>query len=552
MKPLAPKTLRKTFLSLTIVSSFSMMTAGHAGATIYNDAYTLRSTGQNAMPTGAWNLNTGFQGAQWGSYNGNGPVSFGVNAISGSAHAVIIPAVPGTPGFHVPGTGICLPFVGCDNGYDVPGIPGTPAVYGDTRTGTSADVNSSGRVGFDVNAGGRSSNVSVTLPFTTQMNISNSTPDGRYFHVSTSSSLGNGAAITATGATFSGGVAGVINLDNHISAANCFFGAGCNTSSSDANLNLGKFDIVGIDTANSHPFSAFGQNLPVGSYDTDINLRAGSSIRGEQGPIVGTLNVSQLSDLSGGTVNRGVLSLSGGQRFASIQADLTGIAQKVLGAPADLLNVHRDLLGLVNVDGTLLDARLGVNIGLSQSYAIDPHQQVTLQFDRLVTMTKLIDRRICSGFICFSLPEIVQETGTSITLDVGENADFNFNDGIGNLLSRSYSVASNAFTTNESVTLDPMSTIEAGCFDVEITRVGGTGRQCAYHDSFGFANQAFGVASAHFSLAGFNTYAFDFAPPGDVPEPATILLSSIGLASLAFARRRTNRSAKTSTSSFLA
>lgn len=584
---------KKTPAQLAIIGCFALAAPAAAVASplLYHDTYTLQTTNQSMWASGvqsSWSYDSGFQGAKWGTYAGNSPASGGINAISGSPNTEIFPATPGTPSVHIPSTrtcwaGICTPELG---NYDIPGIPSTPAVTADTRTGAAISASSSGQVGVEIKAKADGGAIAVVLPVSSQLAITETNP-GK-FHVSGSSIIISGAAISSTAPSFKAGVDGIINLDNSISATGCFIGVGCSTSGSSLNVDPGKFSIVAVDTTATKPFSAFGQDIPQVQFGKQILIRSGTESQEckaakaspglsaliENGtvpdpcaagpfaaPVVATIQVDKLLDHTGGTLSSGTLTARNQQSVLTVTADLTGILQKALGFPVDVLNPELNLK-VATVSGSLIDVQAGIALGLKQTFAFTPDVLTRLTFDRDVLQ---YERRIVSynvseapDFGCslyqalgnaFSAPSyecnginrvtrapvyglVAINVGHQITLDLFAGADFSFVSGMGNLLGRDYFVkdASN-FRSQSNLTIDPTLPIKAGCFDLELAAgLGGTGLQCAFTETYKTTGLAdIEVYQNSFSLIGFNIVSLASDDPLSVPEPSSILLMLLGL-----------------------
>jgi hypothetical protein len=510
-------TLRKVPLVLALSSIYAFGTA-YAVPVVYDNTFTLATSNQSIYGSGAqpsWGYDSGFQGAQWGTYAGNSPVSTGVNAISGSDVCVW--------------GGACV----------------------DTRTGAAINMSSSGRVGVDVTAQALGGSVSVTLPMSTQLTFGDKNSNG-VFHVSGSQQVNTGGVIAATGPSFKAGVNGVINLDNSVSAEGCFIGAGCSTSSSDLNIDPGKFSLVGLDTTQTKPFSAFGLGLPVFKYgkqydyrkdgsicavgsSTDCVTTAGTPVSVTVGtPKLATFALDKPQDFSGGTLSGSTLSASHNETVTTVNADLTGILQSVLGSPVDILNPSINF-GFASLNGSLLDAQAGVNLGLTQNLGFTPDLDVTLTFD--VPVYELIGGHLVNQ-------------GNSVTFNLAEGADLSFNGADGHLLNWTYSMSGgNQFTSSFGLSIDPDFQISAACIDLELSLgLGGTGNQCAYSNTFNTTNLLdINVDSQDFALGGFDTASFSQdSPPGGntTPEPGTLSLVGLAIAGMVQVERKRRERAR--------
>lgn len=552
-------------------------------AAIYNDTYTLKTSNQSMWYPGSrsqYSASTGFQGAAWGTYAGNAPVSGGIYAVSGSENAEIFP-------------------IGCGDWK-------LSACYADTRTGAAVSLASSGRVGVDVYASAEGGSLSVVLPVTTQMTIgekangvtslrgavqnpffptsidkSFAAVDG-VFRVSGSSSVLNGAAITTTAPTFSAGVNAIVNMDNSIVASGCFIFSGCSDTGFNANANPGTFNLVGIDSAQQKPVSVLGGAFSPITLGKEYTIRSGEApcvtstdcIVKVGAPTLAVIEANGLQNVSGGTLSGNELNLSANSPMLRLTADLTGIAQSVLGLPVDVLNPNINV-GVGSVSGSLFDAQIGVQLGLAQSFSLNPAMEVTLAFDKPVSQwvpqasLYLFDRVIAtvSGTLggyqettfyddlgrllgtsskpygimdymqsCWIFGCYLDDTshweqmGTNVAVNLSMGADLMFDGNAdGHLLSRTYGVSDSManFSSQTSLTVDGILPMRAGCFNVELKLgLGSTGQQCAYDHDFDLGGLAdLSLIGGLFSLGGFDAMTFaSELPQGEAPEPGTVWL----------------------------
>jgi hypothetical protein len=382
------------------------------------------------------------------------------------------------------------------------------------------------------------------------------------FRVSGVNTIGNGASIKTVAPSFQAGVDGIINLNNSFSVIGCTIGLGCTSSDSSANVNPGQFSIVGLNSANTKPLSAFGVDVPMVGYGKQLAIAGG----------VGVVTPYKLNDVSGGSVSGSTLSMSYNQTMLTVEADLTKIAQSVLGVGYDLLNSTLVDVKGASVTGTLLNAKAGVNLGITQSFSFDPDMQVTLVFDQPVSELQqvIVGYSAASecvdvpywGSICYPVtptPIYGQgwvNVGNSVTINLNQGKDLEFTGAVGSLLSRTYSIVDAAdFTSNTLLSIDPKGAVQAGCFTFKLPLGLGKYNPCLYADDFRTTDLAnVSVYSQTFALGGFDSASFDFAPAarnslnvsppfapngGDVPEPETLLLTTVGLLALAFTRSKT-------------
>lgn len=501
--PLTSKHARST-LFIAILGCFAAAAAPGAMATTttFNDAYVLQTSGQNAQTGFSYST---LQAGTWGTYAGGSAVTSGVNGITGSQNTVIVPATPGTPSVHVPGAcawgNVCLP------GFTIPGIPGTPAVTADTRTGVAFSESASGRVGVGVNANQSGATISAMLPVATSLTIGD-TVDGK-FHVSGTNTIASNAVLSATGASFSAGVSGVINMDTTIRATGCVVFAGCSTSNIPLNVNPGSFDVLSV-TSTPGPVNVNGvpsvlTNTYLNGDDSYIQLTAGG-----------------VGNVSGGSLTGNTLALSSSQQALSATIDLTKVATGAGIVSDEVLNPNIDFV-VGHIGGSLLNVKAGVDLGVDQTYAFTPHLMATLLFDRPVV-------NWVNG--------VAIDEGYEFTFDVSQGADLSFVDGgSGNLLSRSYFVLDeNNFRSTVSLDLDLTVPIRAACLDLDVVVT--SLNTCAYNGNVGTDLANYGVSSNYFSLGGFNTASYNDLVTLAVPEPSSVLLMLAGVFGMGYSARR--------------
>lgn len=491
-------------LRLAIIGCFAIAAMPEAMATnsmTFNDSYTLKTTGQNAQ-TG-FNYST-VQAGTWGTYAGGSAVTSGINGITGSPNAVVVPATPGTPSVNVPG--FCVWGGACVPGYTIPGIPGTPAVTADTRTGVAFSESASGKVGVGVTASQSGATIAAVLPVATSLTLTD-TGNGK-FHVSGTNTISSGAVLSASGASFSAGVSGVVNMDTSIQATACIVLAGCTTNTIPLNLNAGTFDVLSV-TSKPGPVNVNGVPTVI----------TGSTLNGDNSYI--QLTAGGVRNVTGGNLTNGTLSLSSSQNALTATIDLTRVASAVGGVGTAVLNPDINF-GIGHIGGTLLNVKAGVDMGVDQTYSFTPHLMATLLFDRPVVNW---------------INGVGIEEGYSFTFDVSQGADLSFlGGGSGNLISRNYFILDeNNFKSTASLDLDLTVPIRAGCLSFAIP--GSSINSCAYSGNVGTGLDNFQVASNAFSLGGFNTAAYNGVLALAVPEPSSVLLLLIGVLGMAYAVR---------------
>lgn len=552
----------------------------------YSDSFNFSTTGQSqfgpgSAPSASFN---GTISQTWGTYRNNNPVSYGVNGVTGSQNAIIIPATPGTPDIHVPGIpgvqigSFCVPFFGCTPsfstaipGFTIPGIPGTPAVRGDTRTGSAITVASSGEVGVGINTKVTAGNVSAVVPVNVNLDIKGNVGQG-IFSVKANSVVQPGATLTATAPTVNFGVNSVVNLNNSISATGCIIGAGCSSSSSSINLNPGNFNFITLDTATSKGLSIAGIDIPVttssGSYTVSTNKgvcavgTACSQIPvSVSGPALATVSYALPQTITSGPATGNTVSVVRKDAVINGSANLTGIVQSVLGAPLDILNPKISVkvpgipVAIGSVAGTTFKAQTGVSVGLNQSLsmAFDPNSViVTLNFENPVYKAQSANSAITcepppSNRCMPAIPSQFTLLGNTVSFGVGEE-EFLF--GGGNLISRTYSLRENAsqFSSQTGLDFGFNMPLQAGCYAVSVP--GFNTEKCGFNQTVNFFDPSISLFSNTFNLGGFNTASF-LTPfisdtpigggspvQGEVPEPSSILLAAIALLGMGMVMNR--------------
>jgi hypothetical protein len=386
-----------------------------------------------------------------------------------------------------------------------------------------------------------------------------------------------GGSIQISQPSFTANVDAIMNFDNTLSGTGCFLGAGCSSSSSSVNLDPGRFNLISLNTQDAHPISAFGLGLPIAKLDKTYTITTDAdgnvcvspcAKQVLQAPSLVRVTPYTLNNIVHGGIDAfsgETLSASGQQTVISADADLTGIAQKLLGASTDVLNPSisfgAGIFTAGTISGKLFDAQAGVNLGLSQSVSFTPSLYSTLNFDEPVDLWQPeLDFCVTNHFgpkECFTVAAQWVNAGNSITIPLdGSGTLMRYDNTPGDLISQTYGIqdaVNNDFAFRTGLTIDPNLLVQAGCFDFELAfDLGGTGLQCAFNTDFATTSLVdIGVDFSNFNLGGFNTVTVTDrdltpvesqpdvgSPTTTVPEPGTLSLLGAGALGLLARRRR--------------
>jgi hypothetical protein len=504
-----------------------------------------------------------FLGTRWGQYRETGD-----NPLADLLGFSPTPQTYQLGGF-VGGANTC---VGVDTYFGCAGF------RADTTTGASLELTTSGRIGVFVGAELFGGGVDVTLPVNATIGLPNQVTAGEFFTVTTSGeTLAQGAEISANAPSFRAYIDGVFDTENHFFGEACALGS-CVDGEFDVDINLGRFDLVEVDSSMADPWTVLGLNLP-GVPLAKLTKRAPSPTNPDgidetppidptpeplKPPVLLEVEISGLQDKTGGTLQNGSLGLTADHDVFDAKLSLTGFAETFLrppGSPAILKNKITlvpapDPIPDLGVTYTIANVEVGPVLSLRQNFDLTPVAAVRLQFDVPVTRMELVQigtqqvkvgEDCFLGFFCtdifeeqpiFAMQPVTHFDGV-IEILLGENATLAFNHGIGELVNRTYVMTDSTLRNTTSLLGRLEATAEFGCLEVP-----GIGDGCIFDQTWPTGNISLGSSARAFRIGGFNeveiggVFGFNGPAPATVPEPGTWILFLLGLAAILSGSRR--------------
>lgn len=587
-------TLMGTPLRAALAAMLLPLCSAPSHAVVFADQFTFQTTGQSLWSSGAqasWAYDSGFIGGTWGGgRSASSPVVFGLNGITGSANALIFPAIPEivispyipafttpavppiqltpyvppqlitpyvppqviTPPVNVPP--VCIPFLGCIPGYTIPGTytPAIPAVY----TPAIPATYSIGIPAFTTPA--VPAVISPALPA-----VYGDTRTGGAAGVQTSGALGFNVGAAANG----GGLGLVLPYQTQLTVPDRFMpgqvhrvgGSGSLANDGRASMLIDAPSFSGsvngiINTTNK----LSGQGCFIGAGCTAATIDANLD------KTIAILEVDT-TRAHPATALDGLLTLPvvlGQDLPITVGAQTVG--HVTINAPTDKqggmvngntlrLDTNQTLLRTTADFGGIAQAALGVPVDVLQPSisilgvasvgatvvnlqgGVNFGMSQALSFQANVDVTLSFDQNI------FNAQGLL--LGRSVTFDLGSGADIMFVNSP-TALTYTYTVgADSLFSNDTSISIDPLFAIRAGCVNLSVA--GGLLADidtCAYAQEFATTNlvQA-SVYKTSFGVAGFNSLSQDVTL---VPEPGTWAMLLAGLAGVGIAaRRRSGRQA---------
>jgi len=547
-------------------------------AALITDSVVFETSNQSmwsAGPTGTVRIEE-FLGTRWGTYRerGDNPLADLLN-ISPAAKKYEL-------GGFIGGENTC---VGADTWYGCAGF------RADTTTGARLEITTSGQVGVYVGAELSGGGVDVRLPVNASVSLPDQVTAGEFFTVSTTQQVsGAGASITANAPSFRAYIDGVFDTENHFFGEACIVGE-CVDGSFDVNINLGRFDLIEVDSSKADPWSVGGLTIP-GIPLAKFTKRAPSALNPDgidvtppidptpeplKPAILLQVEVAGLHATSGGTFQNGSLALtSANQDVFDAKLSLTGYAEaysRPPGSPAILKNKFPlvsapDPIPDIGVTYTIANVEVGPVLSMRQQFNFEPAPSVRLKFDVPVTRMEPVQvgtRQVKIGEvcvatipltgICFDYDDVfetqaiyaiqpVRHADGVVEIRLGENAQLAFNDGIGQLVDRTYLMSESSFSNTTALLARLEATAEFGCLEIP-----GIGEGCIFDQTWPTGNLQLGSTISKFTIGGFGEISragiYGFNVPGGgpgpdpdpgpgpgpigVPEPGTLSLLLLGV-----------------------
>ena len=468
-------------------------------------------------------------------------------------------------------------FVGGESNNVCIGIDGPLGCAGfrtdiDTTTGLKATLLSSGQVGPLVGLTLRGGSIDVKLPVMGTVALPDQITAGELFRVTTTGATqAEDASITAKAPSFNAFVDGVFNTENHFSGEGCVLGE-CAEGSFDADLNLGRFSLLEVDSSKESPWSIFGVEIPGVDFIGKITKRAPTPTNPDgidetppvdpnplKPPILLEAELHGLVDKTGGVVTGNQLAFQTNHDVLEAQLSLTGLLETLfpIAAGVGVLKNRITLVdnpisssGDIKLSYTIANVSVGPVLGLQQEFDLDPTPAVRLQFDKPVTRMEQV--QIGTNFRCdgvsilgsclgtlipepiFALRPVTHDDGI-VEIVLGEYADLSFDAGIGQLLDRTYFLSDPSFSNNTSLTLAAEGRAEFLCLGLT-----GIGEGCLYEGALRSDSLSLSALDEMFTLDGFNevkieeVHQFNGAGggtgtvPPPAPEPGALALMLLG------------------------
>jgi len=445
----------------------------------------------------------------------------------------------------------------------VPAIyfPDLPAVYGDTRTGATIDVRSSGQVGLKFGYAIDSGSVDTTARFRPSALLPGTVKAGELFSVNASSVFDKGT-ITTQSPKIEAYITPVLKLSGTMDAKVCGSLLGCTTATNVAlpTINLENQRLLSIDP---NSLKILDGILPDGKALAEVPISnqtltleggvtlleppvVGFKLSGPQGVTIATslppgptvtAKVATVTTVvpniaTNGAANAAPVTSNGRSDLLTAKIDLDAVAAgrgliPPTGAGFDLIDTP---VFKLQVSGDLIDAEAGPVLGVTQKFTFTPKLMATINFSRGVEILGKKGLQDSWTGEWNELPQFAIDGTTTFTPTFWLDA----------MLTNEFGLDLGLIGTYDVLKIG--ATAKAGPFDVlrfnaqSLNRALGLGNTMFETDKLSFS-----VYDDTFDLEGFQAIAgqsFTVA----VPEPSTYAMLLLGLGALgATARRRTRR-----------
>lgn len=453
-----------------------------------------------------------------------------------------------------------------------PAIPGTPAVYADTRTGVETVLSTSGSVSVTSSLGFNGGTVDAAVAYDTSLELPDAIGVGEFFNLNPTSAIGDVSLNTQfpklTGEVY-------FNQWVQIDAftTSFFIGAGSTThGGSLVNINFGSSILkINTDDLPDDTMSVFGLDdlafdVTKGIVYVDLLLHEGGvspvitlpflGPRVGVGINLGDITLDYPDFNTSGSLNpdgKSVVSSGTVDNIVRINADLDAAA--ILHGKMNLPLGGVTKLGPVTFRGDLLDIDVGPTIDLSQDFELTPTLMVDLEFDHPVLTESGVEIDSWSGAFG-DIPDFAlhDEHPVVVTPTYWLDAELDNQTTLEFDMTFSLDVLKGSITVLgfDSVAIEgPVVLIDLdyplfsmGSADVFNESFGFSGFNRFTTDSFVLAanSPSYVVYGSNRSETGSGGSGSD---PEPTPEPATVALLGIGLAILTGAelRRRLKKKA---------
>ncbi len=456
--------------------------------------------------------------------------------------AVYSPAIPPT---HVP----AVPAV-----YS----PAVPAVYGDTRTGATIDVTSSGKVGLTVGYSIDSGSVDASARFHATAQVPGTVKAAEFFNLNPGSTFATGT-ITTQSPKVEAYITPVIQLSGTLDATVCGVALGCASSGTVAlpTINADNQRLLSIDP---NSLKVLDGVMPGGQPLAEVPIAnqtftleggatlsdppvAGFSLTGPGGVTIATslppgfptvtakvaTFTTQVPNITThGTSTSQTVSSNGRSDLLTAKVDLDAVAASrglipPTGATVDLIDAGGFT---VSVSGDLIDAEAGPVLGVTQSFRFTPVLMATLLFSRPVHIADLDGLHDSWTGRWSDLPALAIDDTTTVSPTFWLVAMLTNELGLDLGLVGTYDVLKIGATAKAG----PIDVLQFG--SQSLNGLLGLGNTMFETDKLDMA-----IYSDSFGLGGFQAIAgapFTIA----VPEPSTYALLLLGVGVLGAASRR--------------